>query len=327
MAATDRNDHLSSFTDFGIHTVDVAAPGVGIWSTLPGNRFGPFSGTSMATPHVAGAVGLLYAIRPDLTAEQAKHLLMATADPLPAFDRDRVLSGGRINVGRAVQWLVDGNPLPGAFMRAGLPSLRTTVISQTPGGFQSNGASQTPGVSDDGRFVAFLSRATNLVAGDTTQIMDVLLRDRQTGTTVRVSQTADGTGASADCSAPAISGDGSVVVFTTSAANLVAGDSGSTMDVILWERDTGNLERVSLPAEGQAPGNNELPTVSRDGRRVVFRSYSALVPQDTNSQADIYLRDRDTGAASTCQRDAFRRCLLRRCHRAGDQRGRTPCSV
>jgi subtilisin family serine protease len=232
VAATDRDDHLAVFTDFGIHTVDVAAPGVWIWSTLPGNRYAAWTGTSMATPHVTGAIGLLYSVRPDLTPEQARLLLMHTVDPLPPFDRDRVLSGGRINVARAVQWLIEGKPLPTSFTRPEVPPLAFTRVSRSPDGYDSSDASSAPSLSYDGRWLAFCSSATNLVSGDTTLSADIFLCDRQAGTTVRVTQTTAGLGADGASSAPQVSGDGRFVAFATSSHNLVDGDENSQCDIL-----------------------------------------------------------------------------------------------
>lgn len=108
----------------------------------------------------------------------------------------------------------------------------------------SNGDSFFPEISDDGRYVAFGSVASNLVAGDTNGIADVFVRDRQTGITTRVSLASadtEGNGASAQGDGgfepPAISGDGRFVGFASFASNLVAGDTNGTADTFV--RDTG----------------------------------------------------------------------------------------
>ncbi len=96
VAATDHNDGKASFSSFGATTVDLGAPGVNILSTLPGNSYGLLSGTSMATPHVAGAAALLRAIAPNVSAVDVRQLLMGFADPVPSMAGITV-SGGRLN--------------------------------------------------------------------------------------------------------------------------------------------------------------------------------------------------------------------------------------
>lgn len=101
VAASDQNDAKASFSSYGVTAVDVAAPGVNILSTVLGQDYGLKSGTSMATPHTAGAVALLAAAHPNLSAASLKATLMNTVDVLPQWS-GIVLSGGRINVANAI---------------------------------------------------------------------------------------------------------------------------------------------------------------------------------------------------------------------------------
>jgi len=96
VAATDHNDNLASFSNFGATTVDIAAPGVNILSTLPGNSYGLLSGTSMATPHVSGVVGLAMGRFPLVTNLQIKQLVLTAAD-VKASLNGKVLTNGRLN--------------------------------------------------------------------------------------------------------------------------------------------------------------------------------------------------------------------------------------
>lgn len=99
VAWTDHVDALSSWSNFGATSVDIGAPGGAIYSTLPGGRYGTYSGTSMASPHVAGAAALALAVRPSLSVADLKQSLLRTVDPLPAL-AGRTVSGGRLNAAR-----------------------------------------------------------------------------------------------------------------------------------------------------------------------------------------------------------------------------------
>ena len=101
VAATDDRDALASFSNFGGSTVDLAAPGVNILSTLPGNRYGSYSGTSMATPHVAGVAALLKSRDGTLDDAQVKARLLNSVDKKANLD-GKVLTGGRLNAASAL---------------------------------------------------------------------------------------------------------------------------------------------------------------------------------------------------------------------------------
>lgn len=102
VAATTASDDRAFFSNYGATTVDLGAPGVGILSTTPENTYSSFSGTSMACPHVAGALSLILSRFPTLSVDHAKRLLLDSTDPLPSL-RGFVLSGGRLNIARALQ--------------------------------------------------------------------------------------------------------------------------------------------------------------------------------------------------------------------------------
>lgn len=101
VASSDRYDSRSSFSNYGSTSVDLAAPGSSIYSTIPNGNYGSKSGTSMATPHVAGAVALLKSIAPNLSPDALKQILFESVDPLPAFANNTV-TGGRLNVFEAI---------------------------------------------------------------------------------------------------------------------------------------------------------------------------------------------------------------------------------
>lgn len=101
VAAVDRNDELASFSNYGVESVDLAAPGVAILSTWPGSAYEEANGTSMATPHVSGVAGLVMSSDPNLTAEEVKDILLISVVPIPSLD-GVVATGGRLNAARAI---------------------------------------------------------------------------------------------------------------------------------------------------------------------------------------------------------------------------------
>jgi subtilisin family serine protease len=101
VAASDANDEKASFSNYSNRWVDLAAPGVDILSSLPGNAYDYFSGTSMAAPHVTGVAAMVMAQYPGLLPTEVKAYILDSVDPLPAFDGITV-SGGRLNANTAV---------------------------------------------------------------------------------------------------------------------------------------------------------------------------------------------------------------------------------
>ena len=192
-----------------------------------------------------------------------------------------------------------------------------TRVTAALGGNPPNGVNGAGVLSADGRFVAFESEASNLVAGDTNDSIDVFVRDLLTMTTTRVSVANDGSerignsGAIFDIGGDGqldISADGRYVVFM-SRAPLAPGDTasceylGETLncpDIYLRDRIGNTTTRVSLPSGGGEPnGASHHPKMSGDGRWIVFESEATnLVPGDTNGVTDVFLFDRMTGAIS-----------------------------
>ncbi|MBA2794543.1 MAG: S8 family serine peptidase, partial [Thermoleophilaceae bacterium] len=102
VAASDQNDGLASFSNYGTEAVDLAAPGVRTTSTIPGGGYARFSGTSMATPHVAGVAALIWALEPQASVAGVKAALLDGTDPKPAF-AGRTATGGRLNADGALR--------------------------------------------------------------------------------------------------------------------------------------------------------------------------------------------------------------------------------
>ena len=108
VASTDRNDAMSGFSNYGATSVDLGAPGSAILSTVPGAGYASFSGTSMASPHVAGAAALLWSVNPELSPQEMKAILMDSGDALPALE-GKTVSGKRLNL---VNALDEADPTP-----------------------------------------------------------------------------------------------------------------------------------------------------------------------------------------------------------------------
>src|SRR5205085_12425541 len=182
----------------------------------------------------------------------------------------------------------------------------TERVSISSAGVEGNEASSIPTMSADGRFVAFQSDATNLVAGDTNGQTDVFVRDRQMGITRRVSVDSSGNEANGFGSqGAAISGDGRFVAFNSSATNLVVDDTNGQYDLFVHDLQTGATERVSVDSTGaQANDTSSEPALSADGRFVAFSSYASnLISADTNGAPDIFVRDRQAGTTERVSLD------------------------
>ncbi len=176
----------------------------------------------------------------------------------------------------------------------------TKRVSVATGGDQADRESYRPTISEDGRYISFMSTATNLVAGDTNGQLDVFLHDQVSGDTTRVSVATGGAQGNDLSMAPAISADGRHIAFASYATNLVRGDTNHALDVFLHDRITGETVRSSVNTTGMQANNTcSSPKVSRDGRYVTFESSSTnLVAGDTNQASDVFVHDQTTGATT-----------------------------
>ncbi len=199
----------------------------------------------------------------------------------------------------------------------------TTLISQSTAGAAGNGSSLQAVLSSDGRYVAFASDASNLVAGDTNAARDVFLRDVTAGTTIRVSVGPAGVEATGGSSrTPAITQSGRYIAFASDATNLVPNDTNGVSDVFVYDRDMATTTRVSVSSSGaQATDSTDAtvagsamgsfnPSISADGRYVAFASLADnLAPGDLEGQyypagsgngaLNIYVMDRSVDGSAT----------------------------
>lgn len=176
----------------------------------------------------------------------------------------------------------------------------TTRVSVSSAGAQGNGVSTTAAISGDGRYVAFASAATNLVAGDTNGVNDIFVHDRETGTTARLSINSSGDGGNGGSRFPSLSYDGRYVAFESGATNLVANDTNGVRDIFVRDRRTGTTTRVSVDSRGRAAnGHSEYPSLSANGRFVAFTSAASnLVAGDTNGDLDVFTHDTQANTTS-----------------------------
>jgi Tol biopolymer transport system component len=181
----------------------------------------------------------------------------------------------------------------------------TERVSVASGGAQGNFDSTSSSISADGRRVAFVSDAMNLVPNDLSSELDIFVRDRQNGTTEMVNLSSLGAQGNGTNRRPHISADGRFVVFESTANNLVYPDSNGVYDIFVRDLQFGLLERISLASNGM-PGEDwsEEPAISADGRFVAFTSKASnLVPGDTNTGTDIFVRDRENQTTECASRN------------------------
>jgi Tol biopolymer transport system component len=226
------------------------------------------------------------------------------ADNLVAGDTLFILGGSRDVFVRDRD--KDGN---GTYDEPGPVGVSTVRVSVDSGGGEVNDDSSSASISADGRYVAFESIATDLVAGDSNNKVDIFVHDRDVDgdgiydepggiSTVRVSEATGGGEGNGDSSSASISDDGRYVAFESDADNLVADDNNGSADVFVHDRQTGATTRVSVDLAGlEDTGDSNNPSISADGSSVTFQSDADdLVAGDTNFAPDIFVDDLQAGA-------------------------------
>ncbi|MEV0663129.1 TolB family protein [Actinomadura luteofluorescens] len=171
---------------------------------------------------------------------------------------------------------------------------KTERVSVSGTGAEGNGRSFEPSVSADGRYVAFTSQASNLVAGDANGTFDVFLKDRWTGATTNLHVDSDEDQGNSAAFSPSVSADGRYVAFSSGSVNLVPGVDNGYRHIFLRDVTAGTTEAMSLNTAGEPLGDSSSePSISADGRYVAFTSNASnAVPGDTNDTYDVFVRDR-----------------------------------
>lgn len=164
-------------------------------------------------------------------------------------------------------------------------------------GNQIPGDSRDAAISADGRYLVFTT-VSPLVPDDGNGFEDIYLRDLQTGNLTLLTRGINGLPSDRPSRQPAISADGSRIVFASSAANLITGDDGGQSDIFLYDRASGSLVRISRGLNGaEANGRSSSPGISADGKVIVFESLASnLVTDDTNGVQDVFIHGLVSGA-------------------------------
>jgi len=194
---------------------------------------------------------------------------------------------------RAVELVTDDtNASRDVFVRD-LVAETTERVSVASGGAQANGESFAGSISDDGRLVVLFSSAPDLVANDTNLFDDVFLRDRSSGTTVRVSLTETGAQIAFGGSfAPRVAGAGRFVTYRSNGLGIVAGNDNALSDVYRYDIETNITIQLSVNVSGDQVmgGESFAPAITDDGTRVAFHSDAVdVVDSDANSSTDVFV--------------------------------------
>ena len=192
----------------------------------------------------------------------------------------------------------NGASTPQPVLNFGVTTLAASAANGASGASVSEGLSGVFDVSENGRYVAFESDASNLVPGDTNACSDVFVLTVASGTIERVSVDSNGVEANGACVYPSISEDGRLISFTSRASNLAPGDTSTITDIFVHDRQTHDTRLVSVAYDGQHQLSNwsDWSSISADGRFVAFTSDARnMVAGDTNSTFDVFVRDLEGG--------------------------------
>jgi len=217
-------------------------------------------------------------------SEGPEGAISTAADPSISADGRRVAFAGNGPGGSRQIYVAD--------VTAGTLAL----LSKDQQGNAGNGDSATPMISRDGKVVALITSAKNLVSGCAETAASVVTVEVDSGEAICVSRGLDGAPADGPSSQPTVSSDGRVVAFSSAAANLVPGDVNGRSDVFVYDTQERTVSLVSRTKGALANGDSIQPSISDDGQRIAYLSSATnLVSGDTNGADDVFLWDRSTG--------------------------------
>jgi Tol biopolymer transport system component len=177
-----------------------------------------------------------------------------------------------------------------------------TLVSVGLSGAEADDTAGEPAMSADGRYVAFSSDATNLVADDTNDATDIFVRDLTTNTTQRVSITTAGVQVDDNSYTPSISDDGRYVAFISDSDDLSSLDNNQSSDAYVYDRSTKAVKLASIAGGVQADFGISEAVLSGDGKHLAFTTDTDLLIGDENISDDVYLKNLSTGSVTWISR-------------------------
>jgi len=278
VAATDRNDNLASFSNYGAASVDLAAPGVSVYSTVPGNGYAIYSGTSMATPHVAGVAALAWSVAPSASVSDIRNAILQGADRIAGLS-GKVATGGRLDAYNTLQLLSGGAPQ--------LPVIASLTASPNPATAGAAITLAAHGIADPGGTVTGISFYQDTNGNNQWDVNDRLLGSTSTIASGEASL-AIGTSFAA----------GNYTFFARAADNHSqwSGAAGTSLQVLARDdhgNDPTSATRVALPGSvaGTIGTGGDVDYFSFDA--VAGRSYSFQTQLQTLPDSVLSLYDRD----------------------------------
>lgn len=189
----------------------------------------------------------------------------------------------------------DSNGLSDIYVK-NLDTGAITQVSTGIGEAQSNGGSFNSAISGNAAYVAFVSDASNLVAGDTNGAADFFIHNIQAGTTTRIGGSGGASWLNAESPYISVCGNGRFVTFDSLATDIVAGDTNGTSDVFVFDQEANTVKLVSERLDGvQGTNVNNVTTISGNGRYVAFNSHSDNLGASVNDHPNIFVKDLQTG--------------------------------
>ncbi|MBD2149020.1 S8 family serine peptidase [Pseudanabaena sp. FACHB-1277] len=274
VAATDHRDQLAFFSNYGANTVDLGAPGVNILSTIPNNGYDFYDGTSMATPHVAGAAALLLAANSNLNVTQIRQTLMNTTDQMSSL-QGKTVTGGRLNLNKAIS-------------SVSLPSLTINDVTIAEGNSGTSNAVFTvtrTGNATQSITVNYATANNTATAGsDYTGTSGILtFATNETSKTITVPVIGD----------TAVEGNETFFVNLSNAVNATIVDNQGLGTIINDDLPSLTINDVTI-AEGNSGTSNAVFTVTRTGNATQSITVNYATANNTATAGSDY-----TGTSGT----------------------------